>query len=428
METKEAYRISRRGFLLLIFSLVMVLALVMCAIKRIERFDGKVNAEVVIEAGEGLDMGLFTGDPDYVHPTIDINTIDTTIPGTYPITFWCDNIRYVSMLTIQDTIPPQGSVRDLERDLYDMPTAMDFVVDYSDVTEVKIDFKDTPDVLSGGEKDGSVRFTDTSGNETILPVKLTVIDDFDPPKIYGIHPIESYQGDNIKYREDITLEDSQDPNPVLTIDNSEVNIDKPGEYRVKYIATDNTGNSTEAYAKVTILEKPEGYVEPDLVYEEASKVLDEIVDDSMSDEQKGFKIYAWCKNNLHYIGTSDKSHWTAGAYEGFTTLRGDCYTYAVCAKALFDVAGIDNYVVERNDARDSSHFWNLLRVEDGWYFMDCSSTNTPMNAYLLTEDELDALNYIHGFRYHFDHEGLPTISKESLQDKLNYYNYTVAED
>lgn len=425
MGKDEKFSISLRQFLLVILMLSVCLVLIVMGLRSIKRQYGKVESEVTIEAGSPIDMSLFTTDLEYVKCTTDISVLDNKTPNSYNLDFWCDNIPYYSVLNVVDTIAPDASVKDLKTDVDNAPDIMDYVVSYRDINPVEISFAVEPDYTKGGINEGSIRFRDIAGNETILPVKLEVIDDFDAPKILGVKPIESYENDTIKYREGIKLEDNLDPNPTLTIDNSGVDITKPGTYKVKYIATDYTGNVREVETDVTILEKPEGYVEPELVYEEAMKVYSTIITHDMTDAEKGFAIYDWCKYNLHYIGESDKSHWTAGAYEGFTTLRGDCYTYAVCAKALLDCAGIDNYLIERCDAVTTSHYWNMIFVEGKWYFMDCSSTNTPMNAYMLTGTELHDLSYVHGFRYNYDHTGLPTPTEESVQYRINYYTKTI---
>ncbi|MCR5617651.1 MAG: hypothetical protein K6F83_05130 [Clostridiales bacterium] len=425
MKGKSRFTVSGRQLLIIILMLSCCLALLTFTLDRLDRYEGKVIPEVTIEAGDNIDLSLFTDDIEYVKPAIDLSSLDNKTPAVYYVPFWCDNVRYTSVLTIVDTVPPEATVRDLKTDVNIAPDVMDYVVNCSDLNPITIDFEKEPDAKKGGENEGSVRFTDIAGNETILPVRLLVIDDFDPPVISGVEPIESYENDPIKYKENISVKDDMDPYPLLEVDNSKVDITTPGIYELTYRATDKTGNMSEVKTQVTIIAKPEGYVEPDLVYAEANKVLDTIVDNSMTDAEKGFAIYNWCKYNLHYIGTSDKSHWTAGAYEGFTTLRGDCFTYAVCAKALLDCAGIDNYLIERCDPVTTSHYWNMLCVEGEWYYMDCSSANTPMNAYLLTGDELWDLCYVHGFRYNYDHEGLPEPSTKSVQYRINYYAKTI---
>ncbi len=420
--------LSVRRFLILILGLSIVLFLMTIYLDYVSSYENKVVSSVTIEAGDLVTLDLFTDDLENVKPAYDINSIDTKLLGTYPIPFCCNNRRYVSELTIVDTIPPEGATTDLITDVNVLPDVSEFVVSYSDVTPVTISFATAPDVSTGGLMDGSVSFKDIAGNETIVPIQLTVIDDFDAPIVYGVKPIEVYENDVVKYREGLTVEDNMDSNPILTIDTSAVDISTPGEYTVTYTVTDYTGNSRSLSTSVTVLAKPEGYVEPEVIYELAQRYLDQITTPDMPVIEKCFKIYNWCKQSINYIGTSDKSHWTIGAYEGFTTLSGDCFTYACCAKAMFDILGVDNYIIERCDATTSTHFWNLIKMEGQWYFCDCSRTNTPMNAYLLTDAELHELTYTHGNRYNFDSTGLPNRATESIQYRLNYATLTVKEE
>lgn len=423
----EGINLSLRRFLILILGLSLVLFIFTFYPRYSSFYEGKVYEHVIIEAGSPITMDLFTNDLENVKPAYDFTQIDTKVLGHYRIPFCCDNRRYESILTIVDTIAPTGETKDLTIDVNQLPDVSEFVVSYSDVTPVSISYSVVPDVSIGGLKEGSVSFKDIAGNETIVPFQVTVIDDFDAPLIYGIKPITVYQDDKVKYRDGLRVEDNMDPNPTLSIDTSEVDISTPGVYTVSYTATDATGNTRTSTTKITVLEKPEGYVEPEDVYNAGQKYLDMIIDPTMSDIDKGFKIYNWCKTYINYIGTSTKTHWTIGAYEGFTTLSGDCFTYAACAKAMCDMCGIECYVIERCDPGDSTHFWNLLCIEGNWYFMDCSRTNTPMNAYLLTDQELYELQYTHGYRYKFDPTGLPNRSDVSIQYRLNYYTLTAKE-
>lgn len=425
---KKRRGLSVRRFLIFILGLSILLAVITFELDYSSKYIGKVKEHVTIEAGSVISLDLFTDDLENVKPAYDFSKIDTSLLGTYPIPFCCDNRRYVCDLTIVDTIPPIGETQNLVTDVFDLPDVSEFVVSYSDITPVKIDFEQEPDVSIGGIKDGSVAFTDIAGNKTIVPIQVRVIDDFEAPFFYGVKPIEIYENDIIKYRDGITIVDNMDPHPVLSIDNSQVDVTKPGKYTVTYTGTDATGNSRSLKTTVTVVEKPEGYVEPEEIYILAERYLNQITDNSMSDIEKCFKVYYWCKANINYIGTSDKSHWTIGAYEGFSTLAGDCFTYAACAKAMFDLIGVDSYIIERCDPTTSTHFWNLIEIDGQWYFCDCSRTNTPMNAFCLTDSELHELTYTHGNRYNFDPSGLPNRATESIQYKLNYSTLTVKED
>lgn len=84
----------------------------------------------------------------------------------------------------------------------------------------------------------------------------------------------------------MTVTDNMNQNPTLDIDNSKVNLNKAGTYEVVYTATDSAGNTSSASSKITIKEKPKGYVDKEDVYALAQKVVDQITNDSMTDMEK----------------------------------------------------------------------------------------------------------------------------------------------
>ena len=78
-------------------------------------------------------------------------------------------------------------------------------------------------------------------------------------------------------------------------------MNKAGTYEVVYTATDSAGNTSSASSKITIKEKPKGYVDKEDVYALAQKVVDQITNDSMTDMEKAFAIYRWTKTNIGYL-------------------------------------------------------------------------------------------------------------------------------
>ena len=105
---------------------------------------------------------------------------------------------------------------------------------------------------------------------------------------------------------------------------------------------------SEATINLKLKKKPSTYVEPDVVYAEAQKILDKITNSDMSDMEKALQITYWVRYNVYYVSNCDDSSWTRAAYDGFTKRSGNCYTFAMCAKALFDVAGIENMIIIRD--------------------------------------------------------------------------------
>lgn len=237
----------------------------------------------------------------------------------------------------------------------------------------------------------------------------------------GKHTRETDKG-KVEYQKVTASDDVElDPNG-LTVDYDAVNTEVAGTYPVIYTATDMAGNVTTVTVNFTLVERPEGYIDPEDVYAMAQEVLDKITTEDMSDMEVAFAIYQWTKTNIGYINSSDKSSWTAAAHQAFTHRSGDCYNYFAAAKALFTVAGIENVDVVKSDTTHSSHFWSLINLGDGWYHVDCTPRRKVGYFFMNTDAELEAYSVENKNSHIFDGSLYPERATESVQDLVDYAN------
>ncbi len=384
---------------------------------------------LITEAGDSITLADFltSQDTEAAFAT-DITQIDTTVPGEYTVAIQAGRKEYTAKLTIADTTAPTAQAVPVTIFSGDELRAADCVTDISDATEVTVSFESEPELTGAGEKTATVVLTDMGGNETRLSTTITVLTDTTAPVIEGTKDIEAFVGDTISYKADVTVTDDYDENPSLSIDNSQVDLTQAGTYPVTYTATDAAGNSSSVEITLMLKDKPENYVEPEEVYALAQPVYDQIVDDSMSDMQKAFAIYRWVNTNIGYSGDSDKSDWTIGAYDAFTNLSGDCYNYFAAAKALFNLAGIENIDIVKSDTSHSSHFWSLINLGYGWYHVDCTPRKGDGdNFFMVTDAELEAYSSEHHNSHIFDPTLYPERATESVQDKVDYENGVLNE-
>lgn len=233
------------------------------------------------------------------------------------------------------------------------------------------------------------------------PVEST-LGDREAPVLSGVHDFLIYQGDTISYMRGITAVDETDPNPIIHVDNSAVDLSKPGEYTVIYTATDAAGNVTEQTATVVILEKEEGFEDLETIYAAVDAKLAEIIRENATPKQQVNDIYVWARSKLSYGGHSDRTDWRQSAYVMLTEGRGDCYGYFAITKLMFERLGIDNIDVQkvRNYPDDSDHFWSLVSLDGGetWYHFDATPRKGSGDDFCLVTDAfLDA--------YSDDHSG-----------------------
>ena len=392
--------------------------------------------KLTLEAGSALQPKQFLEKPEkYENKPVsfvtDITKLDLTVPGEHTVELSVDGKHYTTVLVIEDLTPPKADPVDSVTEVGVLPDPETLVTNVRDVGPVTISYRNEPDVSKGGEVTADILLTDAAGNTAVVRVKLLVISDEIAPEIHGAADWEVYVGDTIAYKANITVSDDQTQYPTLTVDNSKVDTGKAGTYPVTYTATDAAGNSTSVTVYLTLVDKPAGYVEPEVVYEFAQDVLDEITDSSMSKVEVAAAIYNWVRTHIGWYDHSDKENgWAAGAYDGFTKRMGDCFTYYATAKALFDVAGIPNIGVTKvitADTSRSSHYWSLINLGDGWYHVDITPRNGNYtdSFFLYTDEEM--LNYSrqHKNCFNFDVDAYPDRATQSVQEHFEFDKNTL---
>ena len=432
----KAYGIKRKRRFVLPLLIILLLEIIVAgaAVMALTIYNEDTDLivrEHTIEAGTSADVSMYiTGEPKfpkYVSCNLDFSTVNYNIPQTIRFTVRMYGTNFPCELDIVDTTPPTAeAVPQTMFSVDAIPDVEDCVTNIYDLNEVTVEWLELPDITTGGDLIAKAAVTDNSGNCSIIDVPFYVTKDSEAPVIEGTHDIEVYIGDPIGYREDVTVTDDIDPNPILEIDTSEVTADEPGTYVVTYRATDFSGNMSEATINLKLKKKPSTYVEPDVVYAEAQKILDKITNSDMSDMEKALQITYWVRYNVYYVSNCDDSSWTRAAYDGFTKRSGNCYTFAMCAKALFDVAGIENMIIIRDPYIYNPHYWNYIKINDQWYHCD-STPRIGWSSYFFMYTTKELKNFWHnGWNgYNFPEDKYPQSATESVQSKINYSGHSI---
>lgn len=247
-------------------------------------------------------------------------------------------------------------------------------------------------VLKGSVPNQVAEFTETPPDSLQTDVQA--------PQITGIRDFAVFTGETISYRQGITVTDDTDAAPQLDVDSTHVDLTTPGIYTVTYTASDASGNRASAKAQVTVLEKPENYVEPDVIQAAADALLDEILAPNMNVREQVCAIYSWAKENLQYGGHSDRADYQQTAYVMLTEKEGDCYGYFALTKLLFerlDIVNVDVRKVKSSET-DSDHFWSLVSVDGGdtYYHFDATPrVGQTEELCLVTDTFLDSFDTYH---------------------------------
>ena len=438
VSTQELYGIKKRhkGLvpLAVIFVLLLVVFGVEClAISIYDQDTAMLVRENTIEAGQTADLSMYVkGEPafpQYVYSNLDFSTVNYTIPQTIRFTVTFYGSHFPCVLEIVDTTAPVAE--GIPQKFYTtdpLPPVEDCIKNIYDLNDTIVEWEEIPDYTWGGYFTAKARVTDAAGNVTIVDVPLTVTRDIRPPVIEGPEDIEVFIGDSISYMENVTVTDDLDPNPTLEGDTSGVVFDEEGTYEVIYRARDLTGNVSEVSIWLTLNEKPDTWVDPEIVYEEARDVLNSITWDGMSDMEMAIQITWWVRYNVHYVSVCDDTNWTRAAYDGLTKRSGNCYVFAMTAKALFDVAGIENMIIIRDPYIYNPHFWNYIQIDGEWYHCD----STPRMGYdgyffMLTTDELRDVWEGGWNGYNFDEDLYPESATDSVQYMINYGSHSISD-
>lgn len=165
------------------------------------------------------------------------------------------------------------------------------------VGDVNLSSNDEITYVTAGDYDNNIVVTDDAGNETKVPVKISVIN---APTINGVTDKTITVGDTIDYMAGVTATDGKgaDITSSVQVDSSAVNTGAAGTYQVAYKVTDTNGYTGSATSNVTVNEKPK---------EEPKQ---EAADNSDSSNKSGSK-----KNNSSSSnsGSSKRHHGSSGS-------------------------------------------------------------------------------------------------------------------
>ena len=254
-------------------------------------------------------------------------------------------------------------------------------------------------IIGPGNQPTSGESAPTTSTPDSSTPSSSVVNDTKAPVIEGAKDLEVYTDSTVSYKAGVTVTDDMDAKPALTIDNSKVNLSKPGVYEVVYTATDASGNSTSVTIKLTVKAKPDGFVEPDVIYAKADAILAQFITDDMTDREKVEAVYVWTRRSVHLTYGSapkgfvhEEADWLQTAYKmlNLDVSKGDCFFFFAVQKLLLQRLNIPTIDCEKIYDGDSHHYWLLVSVDGGktYYHFDnvwsrelCLVTDAQLNAF-----------------------------------------------
>lgn len=244
-----------------------------------------------------------------------------------------------------------------------------------------------------------------------------------PPVITGFIGKNSYNGklpymvvysDDKKYNyfKYVKAVDDRGGKVKLSVDTSKVNFKKAGNYTITYTAEDKAGNRTKARAKIQVRIANE-------LDEMADKILKQITKPGWSNTKKAKAIYNYARENITYVGYSDKTNWEKEAMNGIRLGKGDCFTYYSVARILLTRSGIPNIEVRRvkpDNRGHTRHWWNMVYVQGDYYHYDASPRSVGGTFCLITDEQMKEYSRTHGNSHIWAYHKIPVSGTKHLSD------------
>lgn len=146
------------------------------------------------------------------------------------------------------------------------------------------------------------------------------------------------------------------------------------------------------------------------VDQESDRILNKILTDSMTDEEKVEAIYKYLENNTVYdnealaMAESNGFSDVSGFEDSFNTYgilcnkKGVCQSYAYTVNLLSKKAGINSIMLTGYMSKTLPHAWNAIEYDGKWYWIDATnngkSSGIPYLLYQTSSITAEDMDYI----------------------------------
>ena len=310
---------------------------------------------------------------NYETATLIKDFVPNTI-GTFAVSLQVSGAAEIALVEVVDTTPPVLTAGAVQGYLFH-PLEAEQLCTVSDVSPVTVRCTTEVDWTKRETQRVGLLAVDAAGNEARAEAMLTLIEDVEPPVLYGVKTRYFYVDDAVSYLEGVAAIDAADGEVPVRVDTSGVQPNRAGQYAVTYSAEDSAGNAVSARALVVFRKAK---VSAQQLEKYTKRIMERITTEDMSLADKVFAIYDYCYNNVRYAARSDKGDWRSEALRAIKKGRGDCFTSNSLARALLELTDAEVVSVQRKSF-NTNHYWLFVNVGTGWYHFD--ATNSREHGY-----------------------------------------------
>lgn len=111
------------------------------------------------------------------------------------------------------------------------------------------------------------------------------------------------------------------------------------------------------------------------IYDKAVEIMDNVINEDMSLYEKELAIHDYIVSNSEYDTANlgvfhEHSQNSDNPYGALINGRSICSGYAATFKMFMDMFEIPNIIVYAEDDKRDDHAWNMVQLDDDWYYVD----------------------------------------------------------
>ncbi len=319
------------------------------------RFRGWLRDSCTLELGETLTKEMLLVNPERDGHLLDEQKLkNVKAVGEHTVTVLTGSSEATCVVTVQDTTKPQMKLKNVRIKPGEKVEIEDFLESLSDNAgwpQLRY-LSEEPDCKTQGTYAIKIEAKDPSGNVTTGEATLWVSRNMNPPRIKGAQTaLEVEKNSEPDYLEGITASDDIDKKVEIKVDASAVDLTKAGTYYITYSAMDSAGNETTCKRKVVV--KPN---------EEDTEELLKKVAEGLEKDPEAIRDYV--HDTIAY-----SSSWGGDdpVWHGLTTNSGNCFVHANTLQKLLEIKGYETQLIW---VKNKSHYWVIVKLEEGWRHID----------------------------------------------------------
>ena len=252
-KSKKRKTIKRVILVILIVIIILILSLLGYKFYKRSEIFKKINDNITIEYGEELTLEYILKD-NFKKVKVEPKLKSVKKVGKHELTLTIDGEKFKIKVNIKDTTPPVLEVKDVQKYFdEDLPKVEEFVWKVEDLS--KVDLKCSKLEKKVGEQEVTITASDEYKNKVNKKAKLTILEYKGSVKFSGLTSLNVEVGTKPDLRKNVSVKDDRFGDLEFTVDDSKVNYNTPGTYKIYYKVTDKLGNETVKERRITIKAK-----------------------------------------------------------------------------------------------------------------------------------------------------------------------------